>query len=102
MKDKHVYDVRNSLDEEFDRKEPREAAEGQMVLTARADAVVDLRDVRRDVLHTRIIQTVDPQTRILTLHRSVQSVKHTRRVLTNKHTSSSHNTSSNHRSQWNV
>lgn len=40
-----------------------------------ADAVVDLGDDGRDVLNTGVVETVDPKTRVLTLHLALEVVE---------------------------
>ncbi|TRY97118.1 hypothetical protein DNTS_032782 [Danionella cerebrum] len=61
---------------ELDGEEPWEAAVGQRRLAAGSNRVADLRDVRSDVLHAGVIQTVDPQAGVGALHGAVQSMQH--------------------------
>lgn len=46
-----------------------------------ADAVVDLGDVRVDVLDARVVEAVDPQARVAALHLALEVVKGPCRVL---------------------
>lgn len=58
-----------------------------------ADAVVNLRDVRVDVLDARVVEAVDPQARVAALHLALEVVKGPRRVLQagrRKHLKSGH------------
>lgn len=50
----------NRPDEEVHREVPREAAQRRVLLTVSPDGVVDLRNVRRDVRHARVVEPVDP------------------------------------------
>lgn len=46
-----------------------------------ADAVVDLGDVRVDVLDARVVEAVDPQARVAALHLALEVVEGPRGVL---------------------
>lgn len=46
-----------------------------------AHAVVELGDVRRDVLDPRVVEAVDPQPRVPALHLTLEVVEGPRRVL---------------------
>ena len=69
------------LAEELDGQEPGVTAEGPVLSAAGADAVVDVGDVRRDVLDACVVKTVDPQTWVPALHLALQVVEGPRRVL---------------------
>lgn len=69
------------LAEELDGQEPGVTAEGPVLAAAGADAVVDVGDVRRDVLDACVVKTVDPQTWVPALHLALQVVEGPRRVL---------------------
>lgn len=55
--------------------EPWEAVVGQLFLTERADAVIDLWDIWCDVLHAGVILIVNTEARVGALQRSVQRVE---------------------------
>ena len=69
------------LAEELHRQEPGVTAEGPVLTTPGANAVVDFRDVGSDVLYSRVVETVDPQTRVLALHLALEIVEGPRRML---------------------
>lgn len=71
----------DSLAEELHGQEPGVAAEGPVLAAVGADAVVDLGDVRVDVLDARVVEAVDPQARVAALHLALEVVKGPRRVL---------------------
>lgn len=71
----------NRPDEEVHREVPREATQGRVLLTVSSDGVVDLRNVRRDVRHARVVEPVDPYAGVPLSDVSVQAVERSSHVL---------------------
>lgn len=65
-------------------------------MTVGADAVVDLGDDGRDVLNTSVVETVDPKTRVLTLHLALEVVESPCCVLQGRKTDKKKNKKTNY------
>ena len=61
--------------EELHRQEPGVTAEGAVLLAARPNAVVDLRDVGSDVLYACEVKAVYPETRVSALQLALEIVE---------------------------